>query len=77
MTDVTTPAMRRTSTGQTPQDVGTVVAVNADGSPIGGVSGIGTPSDAAWSGTGDGTVIAILKANYALLVQIRDNTTVS
>lgn len=60
-------------------DVATIVAVNADGTPIAGgsSSGIGTPADAAWTGSGPGTVISILKANYALLAQIRDNTATS
>lgn len=42
-----------------------VMSVASDGTPIdsaGLVDAIGTPADAAWSGTGDGTVIAILKA---------------
>lgn len=41
----------------------------------------GIPAQDAWSGTGDGTVISILKALYAqnaaaiaLLTEIRDNT---
>lgn len=30
-------------------------------------SGTGNPSDPAWSGTGDGSVIAILKAMYTIM----------
>lgn len=35
---------------------------------------IGTTADAAWSGTGAGTAIAILKACYAKLATIATNT---
>lgn len=45
-----------------------VVPVDATGSPTGGggdSSAIGTPSDPAYNGSGDGTVIAILKGLYA------------
>ena len=34
----------------------------------------GAPSDAAWSGAGDGTVIALLKAIHARLASIETNT---
>lgn len=33
----------------------------------GGGGGTGEPSDPAWSGTGDGSVIAILKAMYTVM----------
>lgn len=37
---------------------------DAGGGGGGGTSAIGSPSDAAWTGTGDGTVIAVLKGIY-------------
>jgi hypothetical protein len=41
------------------------LSVGSDGEPVDSaamVTAIGSPDDAAWSGTGSGTVIAILKA---------------
>lgn len=43
------------------------IAPIAAAQPAGGATGIGTPNDAAWSGSGQGTVVAINKAMRNLL----------